>query len=254
MTSSHPLALITGGHRRVGAAIAREFARAGFDLTLTCNRAESQAEAVALSAALMREHPITVVVERIDLGDPDGVELFGARLRRGLGRLDVLIHNASVYAPTPLTELTSHDALLQYRVNALAPLLLSQHLAPRLAESTLPGGGAIVALADMHALGRPRRGMAAYLMSKAALVEMVRDLARDLAPHVRVNAVAPGVVAFPASGPESEPATQSAYLSRVPLERSGKPEDAARAVRFLAIEAVYTTGEILRVDGGRWLA
>jgi pteridine reductase len=109
-------------------------------------------------------------------------------------------------------------------------------------------------MCDMHALGRPRKGFAAYSMSKAALIEMVRCLARDLAPRVRVNGVAPGVVAFPESGYESTPDLQAKYLSRVPLDRSGTPEDAAEAVRWLALDARYTTGEIVRVDGGRWLA
>jgi pteridine reductase len=107
-------------------------------------------------------------------------------------------------------------------------------------------------------------------MSKAALVELVRSLAVELArpaqsqghpdaggnarPPIRVNAVAPGVVAFPDAGYESDAEAQRAYLERVPLGRSGTPEDAARAVAFLAFDADYCTGQILRVDGGRWLA
>jgi pteridine reductase len=109
-------------------------------------------------------------------------------------------------------------------------------------------------MVDMHALGRPRMGMSAYAMSKAALVEMVRSLARELAPAVRVNGVAPGVVAWPESGYEADRAMQQRYLERVPMKRAGTPEDAAGAVRWLALEAPYVTGEIIRVDGGRWLA
>jgi pteridine reductase len=170
-----------------------------------------------------------------------------------LPRCDVLVHNASVYGPTPLEMMSAETAQLFWKVNTLAPLLLTKLLAGRLAESTLPGGGAVVAMADIHAAGRPRRGFAAYSMSKAALVEMVQTLARELAPKVRVNAVAPGVVAWPEDGKESE-ADKQAYLKRVPLERAGTPEEAAEAVRWLALEAHYTTGQVVRVDGGRFLS
>ena len=83
---------------------------------------------------------------------------------------------------------------------------------------------------------------------------MVRTLARELAPAVRVNGVAPGVVAWPDQGRDADEASQQAYLARVPLKRAGTPEDAAEVVRWLALNAHYTTGEIVSVDGGRWLA
>jgi pteridine reductase len=163
------------------------------------------------------------------------------------------VHNASSYTPSPLASLTAEHALSHFRINALAPLLLSRLLAPALSASALPGGGSIVALTDIHALGRPRRDFAAYAMSKAALGQMIESLARDLAPRVRVNAVAPGVVAFPDDGPEASPDLQAAYLARVPLARAGTPAEAAKAVAFLALDAHYTTGATLRLDGGRWL-
>ncbi|MBZ0173377.1 MAG: SDR family oxidoreductase, partial [Phycisphaerales bacterium] len=135
----------------------------------------------------------------------------------------------------------------------LSPLALSAALAGALASSPLPGRGAIVAMLDIHAEGLPRAGHAAYAMSKAALGAMVRSLAVDLAPSVRVNGVAPGVVAWPEVGPEADPTMQERYLSQVPLGRAGAPQDAAGAVAFLALDAAYTTGHVLRVDGGRSL-
>ncbi len=117
----------------------------------------------------------------------------------------------------------------------------------------MKGGGAVVAMADIHAMGLPRPAFSAYAMSKAALVEMVRSLARELAPRVRVNGVAPGVVAWPEQGYESESGAQAAYLKRVPLARAGAPEEAAAAVAWLAMDATYVTGQILRLDGGRSL-
>ncbi len=165
---------------------------------------------------------------------------------------DAVIHGAA-FTAVDRCEVEPETA---YRVNALAPLLLSKHLAPALARSTLPGGGAIVAMADIHAMGEhglPRREFAAYAMSKAALVEMVRTLARDLAPRVRVNAVAPGVVAWPEKGHESDAAAQAEYLGKIPLARTGTPQDAAEAVRWLAFDARYITGQVIRLDGGRSL-
>lgn len=251
MTRDRPIALVTGGAIRVGRAIALALAGAGCDLIVTYLTSEAEAADLVPEGA---RRGASVRLEPLDLDDLDATVRFGRRLAAELPRLDVLVHNASIYAPTPLAELTGDEALRHYRVNALAPLLLTRELAGRLGASTLEGGGAVVAMCDMHAMGRPRAGFGAYAMSKAALIEMVRTLARELAPRVRVTGVAPGVVAFPESGRESSEAEQAAYLSRVPLARAGTPEDAAEAVRWLALEARYVTGEILRLDGGRWLA
>lgn len=246
-----PLALVTGGTRRVGRAISLALARAGFDLLVTTRTDDHDAR--SLIDALTDGHA-RCDCAHVDLSDPDATDRFARDLARRLDRLDALVHNAAIYAPTPLPSLTSHDALRFFTVNTLAPLLLSARLAPKLAESNRPGGGAIVALADMHALGRPRRGFVAYNLSKAALVELVRSLARELAPRVRVNAIAPGVVAFPQVGPDADPRRQQAYIARVPLQRAGTPAEAAEVVRWLIVDATYLTGEIVRVDGGRWLA
>lgn len=255
--SGRPVALVTGGARRVGLAVCAALAQAGCDIVVTTRGggAPDAARAVQDAGGTLR-------VERVELGDLEGVSAFGARMARELARLDVLVHNASAYeADEGLVSADGGDgahakraqAERLMRINALGPMLLSAALAPRLIESTLPGGGAIVALADIHAMGRPRKGHCAYQMSKAALVEMVRSLARDLAPRVRVNGVAPGVVAWPEAGEEAERAFQERYVARVPLARAGRPEDAAEAVRWLAMEARYITGQIVRVDGGRGL-
>lgn len=251
--ATRPVALITGATRpgRVGPAIARRLAAAGCHVIVTC-RDQRTDNAIITDAAL----PPASGVVRLALDDLGAVDRAAADLARVLPRLDVLVHNASLYEPTPLATLSAEQLDRFFRVNAVAPLLLSRGLAPMLARSALPGGASIVALADIHALGengQPRRDFYAYGLSKAALVEAVLILARELAPRVRVNAVAPGVVAFPTSGHESDDAAQARYLTRVPLARAGTPDDAAAAVRWLALEARYTTGQVLRVDGGRWI-
>lgn len=249
--SDKPVILITGAARRIGFAIARAFAAAGCDLVITYHT--SRDHAVAAQSTLT-DLGARVQIEQLDLGDPHAVEAAGQRLERSLDRLDGLIHNASLYSPTPLSDVTGEEALALYRVNALAPLLLTKRLASRLSESSLPGAGSVVAMTDVHAMGRPRVGFSAYAMSKAALTEMVRSLARELAPRVRVNGVAPGVVAWPETGRDADPSAQAAYLRRVPLARAGTPDDAAETVRWLTLSAAYITGEIIRLDGGRALA
>ena len=249
LSGTRPVALVTGGTRRVGDATARALHAAGCDVLITRRSTTPQALPAHVAGAI-----------DLELSDLDGVERVGQMLARDLVRLDVLVHNASAYFPTPLASVTGAQALDFAKVNAIAPLLLSRALAPRLAQSTLAGpngqpiGGAIVTMCDIHAmgeLGQVRRDFVAYAMSKAALLEMTLVLARELAPKVRVNAVAPGVVAFPESGHESDPAVQARYLSRVPLERAGTPSDAAQAVCWLALHAAYCTGQVIRVDGGR---
>lgn len=245
-----PLAMVTGAAKRVGRATALELARAGCDVIIHFNGSGTEAAAVRAEIHALGRH---AALWTLDLSDLSRVEHASSELAGVLPGLDILVHNASVYAPSPLATLSATDITRHHAVNAAAPLLMSRGFAPLLARSSLAGGGAIVAMLDIHAMGLPRRDFVAYAMSKAALHEMVRSLARDLAPSVRVNAVAPGVVAWPDEGYESDRAAQEAYLKRVPLARSGTPEDAAEAVRWLALEARYITGQTIRVDGGRSL-
>lgn len=252
-TGQRPIALVTGAARRVGRAIATELASRGCDLVIHANTSLDEARDT-LQACLARGGAgAHAAIWASDLSESHALPAAAETLARTLPRLDVLVHNASVYAPSPLADVTPERALGDFAVNALAPLLLSKAFAPLLRSSPLGSGGAIVALADIHVLGRPRRDFVTYAMAKAALVQMVECLARDLAPTVRVNAVAPGVVAWPEQGYESDPSMQEAYLRRVPLARPGTPADTAKAVAFLALDAAYTTGTVLRLDGGRWL-
>ncbi len=243
-----PVALVTGGTKRVGRAIALALARRGCDIVVTSRSPdgigiEGELKAIGVNARVARFDPVQT----------GSIPEFAEDLRLKLHRLDVLVHNASAYAPTPIGSLSEAGLLEFMRINAIAPALLTAALAGLLSESALPGGGSVVAMCDIHALGLPRRNHVAYAMSKAALAELVRSMARDLAPRVRVNGVAPGVVAWPETGPEAEVSFRARYLSRVPLARAGEPDDAAGAVAWLALDAPYITGQIIRVDGGRSL-
>lgn len=247
-----PVALVTGGAKRIGRAIVLELARAGCQVVATCLHSVDAMQRT-LREALEAGAPAAAWLQ-LDLACPSQAARQLEQATGPLPRLDALVHNAAVYEPSPLGQISETKALETLRVNALAPLLLTQALAPLLARSPLPGGGAVVSLTDIHALGPSRRRYSPYLMSKAALEAMTRALALELAPAVRVNAVAPGVAAFPDRGEEADPALQRRLLARVPLQRAGEPEDVARAVRFLVLEAPYVTGQTLRVDGGWSLA
>ena len=239
-----PLALITGGAKRVGRAIALALARAGCDLIVTYRSSANDARTLADEA---RAHGASVRLEALDLEDVERVDGWATALAAEVDRLDVLVHNASVYQPCALEEVTPERALRDLRVHSVSPLLLSARFAPALRSA----GGCVMCLCDIHAGGLPRKGFAPYAQSKAALAELVRSLAVDLAPEARAVGVAPGVVQWPDEGYESDEPSRSAYLTRVPLARTGTPEEAARLVRFLALEAGYVTGQILPIDGGR---
>ncbi len=242
--AERPVALVTGAARRIGAAIARRLHADGYDLLLHYH--QSEAEMRALAADLDAARAGSVVVRSADLADAHALApLIDAAIER-YGRLDALINNASLFSPTPLDALSPDAVDAHYNVNARAPLLLSQAAAPHLRRS----GGAIVNIADIYA-ERPLRQHIAYCMSKAALVAATRALALELAPEVRVNAVAPGAILWPDSGKSEE--AKAAMLARTPLARIGDVNEIAEAVRWLLRDACYTTGQVLRVDGGRML-
>ena len=242
MTASRPVALVTGAARRIGAAIVRRLHAAGYAMMLHCHG--SQDEARALVAELDAAVPGSAGWLAGDLADPAvPAVLVDATLAR-FGRLDLLVNNASNFFPTPLDSATvaQWDAL--FAVNARAPFLLAQATAPHLQRAD----GAIVNLVDIHA-EQPLRDHPAYCAAKAALAALTRSLALDLAPQVRVNAVAPGAILWPEHADDAQ--RRERLLATTPLQRTGTPEDIAEAVRWLAQDARYVTGQTVRVDGGR---
>jgi pteridine reductase len=244
MTNDRPVALVTGAARRLGAAIARTLHAAGFDVALHCHR--SRAEADTLAAALDATRADSVLVLQADLADFDRLPELVARTIGWHGRLDALVNNASAFFPTPFGDTTPAQWDALFAANARAPFFLTQAAAPHLRARR----GAVVNLADIHA-ERPLREHAVYGMSKAALVHMTRALALELAPEVRVNAISPGAILWPEEGKSD--AAKAALLARTPLGRTGTAEEIAEAVRWLLQDARYTTGQVLRLDGGRML-
>jgi pteridine reductase len=242
--STRRVALVTGAARRIGAVIARRLHAAGYDVALHARR--SRAELAALLAELERARASTTLALEADLEDVAALpRLVDATVDR-FGRLDALVNNAAAFVPTPIGEATPQQWDALFGANARAPFFLSQAAAPHLAASE----GAIVNIVDVYA-EQPLADHAIYSMSKAALAAMTKALARDLAPRVRVNGVAPGAILWPDAG-KSEAARQT-LIERTPLKRTGSPDDVAGAVLWL-LDAPFVTGEIVRVDGGRHLA
>ena len=234
-------ALITGAGARVGARIAARLHAAGA-FTVIHYRGSADA-ARALRDELLAARPDSAALLQADLLEPEAPAAMAQRAVSLRGGVDILVNNASTYYPTPVGSATPAQWDDLFGTNARAPYFLAQALAPALRA----GRGCIVNLVDIHA-ERPRDGHPVYCMAKAANAMMVKALARELAPDVRVNGVAPGAVLWPEDYlGDSE---RLAILERIPLQRPGTPDEIAEAVLYLA-GARYVTGQILAVDGGR---
>ncbi len=245
MPASHPVALVTGSARRLGATIARRLHLQGHDVVL--HYRNSSQEVGALASELEQVRAGSVLTVHADLDDFDRLpEMIAATVGR-FGRLDALVNNASSFTPTPIGSATPAQWDALFASNARAPFFLSQAAAPHLKKTR----GAIVNLVDIYA-ERPLGEHTVYCMAKAALMMMTRSLALELAPEVRVNAVAPGAILWAEN--DASDAKQQAMLARTPLGRTGTPEEIAEAVHWLVSSASYTTGQVITVDGGRTLA
>lgn len=238
------VALVTGAARRIGEQIVRTLHARGLDIIIHCHSSREAADNVADS--LNQTRPDSAQVVSADLSDVSALKKVTEALAERHDQLDVLVHNASQFYPTPVADINLSDWDVLMDSNAKGALMLTQQLAPMLRRAQ----GSIVSIVDIH-IERPLKGHTIYCMAKAALQTMTRSLAKELAPEVRVNGVAPGAILWPEQGMSDS--QQQVILERIPLQRSGTPEDIAGAVVFLALDAPYITGQILSVDGGRSL-
>ncbi len=245
MSIDRPVVLITGAAKRVGAQIARTLHGAGYDVALHYRHSRAEMDALVDELETARDgSTLTVAAELADLDAVSGiVEKCTARF----GRLDAIVNNASAFFPTPIGEATAKQWDELFASNARAPFFLSQAAAPALKTSR----GSIVNIVDIYA----ERALAKhpiYTMAKAALVAMTRSLARELAPDVRVNARCARCdpVAGKRNDIQQSGRSRRAHAARSARERRKKSR---RAVLFLIRDATFTTGEILKVDGGRSL-
>ncbi len=238
--------LITGGAKRVGAATCRRLHASGANLML--HYRESAGEARLLQAELNNQRKDSVALIQADLLDLGKLQSIVDQTLQTFSRLDALVNNASSFFQTPVGEITVAQWEDLIGTNLRAPMFLSQSAAPALKKSQ----GAIVNITDIHA-DRPLKNYVVYSVAKAGLVGLTRSLARELAPEVRVNAVAPGPILWPDDAAFDELSRQR-IISHTPLRREGTPEDIAKAVHYLLADATYVTGETINVDGGRHVA
>jgi pteridine reductase len=245
MTDPARVVLITGAARRIGAQIARTLHAAGWSVALHAHQSLDAMQPMAFAMEI--ERPGSVLTLQADLAQASAAEDMIEQVMAHFGRIDALVNNASNFFPTPLGQISAADFDSLMAVNARAPLLLAQAAATQLRLHN----GAIVNLTDFHA-SAPKREHAAYCTAKAALAMVTQMLALELAPQVRVNAVAPGAILWPEEG-KSE-ADRNALLLRTPLARLGTPAEVAEAVRWLLDDATYLTGQTLGLDGGRALS
>jgi pteridine reductase len=230
------VALVTGGAKRVGRAIVERLAQAGYTVAFTYLSSQREAD------ELCGKHDALGI--RADLTDPAAaVEQILTSLKPFAPRLDVLVNNASLYEPSALDGTNLEQMRRLMAIHFESPLLLAQAFAPMLRAAK----GHVINMVDLLA-ERPWPQYLAYSASKAALANLTLGLARELAPEVTVNGIAPGVVEWPEGYPDAD---KQRYLKRVPLQRPGTPQDVAELVHFLVTSGSYLTGQILRLDGGR---
>jgi pteridine reductase len=236
--------LVTGAAKRLGAATARLLHANGARIAVHYHR--SAAPAATLVAELNARRPSSALAVQADLLD---VEALGALVQAtvaAFGKLTALVNNASTFYATPVGTITPAQFDDLIGTNLRAPLFLMQAAAPQLQEH----GGQIVNIVDIHAT-RPLKQHPVYCAAKAGLHMLTQSMARELAPAIRVNGVAPGPILWPEGGEPQDPALQERILDRTALKRMGSPEDVAKAVLFFLKDAPYVTGQILAVDGGR---
>lgn len=239
--------LITGGAKRVGASITRELHRQGANVMLHYHTSET--EALALQAELNHIRPNSAAITQCNLLETDCLPALVTTTLQTFGRLDALVNNASSYYPTELGTIQLEQWEDLMGSNLKAPLFLSQAAADALQAS----GGCIVNITDMH-IERPKKHYIVYSAAKAGLVSLTKSLAQELAPRVRVNAVAPGPVLWPDSNQEFDEQYRQQVINQTLLKRTGEPSDIAKAVKFLIYDAPFITGHVLAVDGGRHLS
>lgn len=226
----------------MGAAIARKLHGAGSNVAI--HYRGSASAALQLVSELNAVRPDSALAQPADLLDMSQLEALVSEVVHRAGRLDCLVNNASSFYPTPLAELTEAQWLDLIGTNLKAPLFLAKSALPHLKVTR----GCIINIVDIHAL-RPLKDHTIYGAAKAGLGFLTKALARDLAPEIRVNGVAPGAILWPEGGVSDS--MRDTVLRQIPLRRVGEPDDIAGCVLYLVRDARYVTGQIIAVDGGR---
>ncbi len=251
LSNSRPLqdrvSLVTGAGRRIGRVIALTLARAGANVVVNYHVSKAEARATSLEIAKMGVDSVPI---RADVSRPKQVRVMFDEIEERFERLDLLVNNAGIFFPAKWDKLTEDDWDRVLGVNLKGAFFCAQAAAPLMLGPKGPrreSGGRIINISSLGGL-QAWPGHMHYCASKAAVIMLTRCLAKALAPHIRVNSVAPGTILFP--GEERGPQTER-IIGATPLKKPGRPEDVAEMVLFLATSAEYITGQVFAVDGGK---
>ncbi|MFT5656787.1 MAG: pteridine reductase [Gammaproteobacteria bacterium] len=236
--------LVTGAANRIGAQIARTLHQNGANLIIHYRNSSSSAHALEIELNSQRTN--STICLQADLSSCSAIETLAQNSIEAFGQLDILVNNASSFYPTPLGSIREDDWNNLLGSNLKGPLFLSQACFPALQATS----GCIVNLLDIYATS-PLKNHSLYSCAKAANQMLVKSLALEMAPQVRVNGIAPGAILWPDTGHADE-TRQQAMLKTIPLQKTGNPDNIAQAVLFL-INNDYITGEVITIDGGRQL-
>jgi pteridine reductase len=242
MDVANKVALVTGGARRVGKAIAMALARTGARVIITYNTSADEAAVTIDEIERSSGQASTIQCDQLDLGAID--QLFD-RLRYEVDQLDILINNAAIMERKPALEITPNDWSRVMDTNLRGPFFITQRAAQWMLTT---GGGVIVNIADLSAL-HPWPSYLTHTISKSGLIAMMQTLALALAPSIRVNAIAPGAVLKPDEWSDER---WEKMIAALPLQRGGTPEDVAEAVLY-CVRSDFMTGQTIVIDGGRSL-
>ena len=240
------VALVTGGAKRIGRTIALHLHALGFDIALHYCRSADAAQ--VLVDELCDKRPDSCRLFQADLQDQAQISALASELLANYPAIELLVNNASSYFPTPIQTCTpaQFDSLIV--ANLRGPYFLIQGLLPGMQSGT----ASIVNILDVH-MDIPLRDFNVYGATKAGLASLTRSMAVELGPDIRVNGVAPGAILWPEGDDSYDDKMREHTLQQTPLKRSGEPLDIARTVAFLACEAPFITGQVIKVDGGRSL-
>lgn len=245
-TGGEKVAVVTGGAKRIGRAIAEHLHGMGFDIALHYRSSVDSAQ--MLADELCERRAGSCQLFEADLEDQTQVDTLAAALLAQYPAIDLLVNNASGFSPTPIEACTPAQFDSMLASNLRAPYFLIQGLLPALQR----GRATIVNILDAHA-DRPLRHFNAYSAAKAGLASLTASLAVELGPDIRVNGIAPGAILWPEDNDAYDAVARDRILARTPLQRMGDPTDIARVVAFLACDAPFITGQVIVVDGGRSL-
>ena len=238
--------LVTGGAQRIGAQVCRTFHEAGFNVIVHYRNSATDAKSLSEELNGYRRDSARAVQADLLAGE---YKAFADTCRDAWGRLDCLVNNASEFYPNDLPGATQEQWDTLVGINLKVPFFLSQALHPALRESA----GSIVNITDIYA-NKPLHGYSIYCIAKAGLSMLTQSMAKEFAPDVRVNAIAPGAILWPGNEAAMSEETKAAIIRQTPMKRQGAPEDVASTALFLVRDAPYITGQVFNVDGGRSIA